>query len=246
MRGMGVRLRKVRLDWGLSLREVEAKSFQFAQQSGNPAFQISASWLTRLEREEHDLTAAKLIALASIYKLSYEEVLGYTRTGDEYASPLSGKAGPKATLSLDSGLFEEEARSILPDTFTSDQPPEETALLPSASGTLPSLYRRVILGSRDRSLDPMIRAGSILQVHTQKRQIAPPREWTYETDRPIYVLLTHDGYLSGWCELDKESTWLTLIPHPLSHASSQRWRYRKEVEVIGQVVAVCMRLLSQP
>lgn len=241
MGGIGDRLRKIRIEWGLSLREIEARSSLFAQESGNPAYQISASWLARLEREEHELTATKLIALAAIYKLPYEEVLGFPQPENP---PPNTSVDPNSTLLLNKGPLEEEAKSILPDRFTSDPPPEETALLPPMIGPSPSPLRRAILGRRDRTLDPMIRAGSVLQVHTQKRVIASRRDWTHEFDRPIYLLLTHDGYSCGWCELDKESTWLTLIPHPLSHASSQRWRYRKEVEVIGQVVAVYMRVVS--
>jgi transcriptional regulator with XRE-family HTH domain len=244
MNGMGARLREIRTRWGLSLRDIETRSLQFARASGNPDYQISASWLARLEREEHELTAAKLIVLAAIYNLTYEEVLGYPQPGSGLLGPSIGQSDPNATLLLEDGPMEEEAKSILPDGFTSDSPPEETALLPTIAGLLPSPYRRAILGRRDRALDPMIRAGAILQVHTQKRAIAPRRDWTHEFDRPIYLLFTRTGYVCGWCELDKESTWLTLLPHPLSHASSHRWRYKKEVEVVGQVVAVHMRLVS--
>lgn len=244
MSRIGSRLRRIRIEWGLSLREIETRSVQFAQESGNPAFQISASWLARLERGEHELTAAKLIALAAVYNLPYEKVLGDPQQENRGPRRSDGQNGPNTTLLLNGGPWEEEAKSILPDCFTSDPPPEETALLPPVLGSLASPYRRAILGRRDRSLDPMIRAGSILQVHTQKRAIAPRKDWTHEFDRPIYLLLTRNGYICGWCELDKESTWLTLLPHPLSHASSQRWRYKKEVEVVGQVVAVYMRLVS--
>jgi transcriptional regulator with XRE-family HTH domain len=243
MSGLGTRLRKIRAEWGLSLREIELRSLQFVRESGNPAYRISASWLTRLEREEHELTAAKLIALAAIYNLPYEEVLGYPPPETRNSATSNGQNRPNATLLLSGGRLEEEAKLILPDRFTSDPPPEETALLPPIPGALPSPYKRVILGQKDRALDPMIRAGSILQVHTQKRAIAPRKNWTHEFDRPIYLLHTRPGYVCGWCELDQESIWLTLLPHPLSHAKSQRWRYRKEVEVVGQVVAVHSRLV---
>jgi hypothetical protein len=35
---------------------------------------------------------------------------------------------------------------------------------------------------------------------------------------------------------------LTLIPHPLSPASSRRFKYRKEVENVGRVIFVAIRL----
>jgi hypothetical protein len=93
-------------------------------------------------------------------------------------------------------------------------------------------------------LEPMIRGGSIVLIDTQKRAIASRREWTHEFDRPIYFLVTRTEYVSGFCEVDKESDWLTLVPHPLSYETSKRWKYRKEIEVIGTVAGVLMRRIA--
>jgi hypothetical protein len=98
-----------------------------------------------------------------------------------------------------------------------------------------------VIGQRDRMLEPMIRGGSIVLIDTLKRAIASRREWTHEFDRPIYFLFTRTGYASGFCELDKDSEWLTLVPHPLSYETSKRWRYKKEIEVVGTVAGVLMR-----
>ena len=87
----------------------------------------------------------------------------------------------------------------------------------------------------------MIRTGSFLIINTQKRAIANRREWTNEFDRPIYFLFTRAGYSCGWCSLDREGEWLTLVPHPLSYASAMRWRYGKEVEVICRIATVLQR-----
>jgi hypothetical protein len=54
------KLRSMRLQGKLTLRQVEERSLRFVQQKGNQSFQISASWLDRLEREEHELTVNKL------------------------------------------------------------------------------------------------------------------------------------------------------------------------------------------
>src|ERR1700727_1123784 len=75
MGGIGSRLRAIRQQWQLSLREVEERSLRFAQERGSQSYQISASWLDRLEREEHELTVNKLIALASIYNLPTDQLL---------------------------------------------------------------------------------------------------------------------------------------------------------------------------
>lgn len=241
---IGLRLRKVRADWGLSLRDVEERSMRLAQELGDPSYQISASWLARIEREEHELTATKLVALTSIYNLSYDQVLGSLRAENGGLSISKPMNAPNATVLLGGKWIDEGTNSMLAQSSETDRLPEETALLPPLSGPSPNPYRRAILGRLDRSLGPMIRAGSILEIHTQKKAIVPRRAWSHEFDRPIYLLLSRTGYACGWCELDPDSMWLTLIPHPLSHATSQRWRFRKEIEVIGQVIAVHMRLDS--
>jgi hypothetical protein len=88
----------------------------------------------------------------------------------------------------------------------------------------------------------MIRAGSIVQIDTRKREISPKKDWTHEFQRPIYFLKTKGGYFCGWCELDEDSQWLTLIPHPLSPASSRRLKYPTEVENVGRVMGLVIRL----
>ena len=147
---------------------------------------------------------------------------------------------PNATL-LAEGSLEEYAKVWLPDHLVTDVPPELTALLPPENGLVPNHYLRGIIGRQDRTLEPMIRAGSIVLIDTRKKSIASRREWNHEFDRPIYFLLTRDGYVSGFCELDRDTDWLTVIPHALSFESNRRWRYKKEIEVVGTVVAAVVR-----
>jgi transcriptional regulator with XRE-family HTH domain len=238
---IGKKLRESRLKWQLTLREVEERSSQLAQQWENPSYKISASWLDRVEREGRELSATKLIVLAVIYGLTPDQMLELIPGGA--ANRLEQVSVPNSTLLLSQGPLEKHARDWLPDTFLSDTPPDATTLLPSEQDMLPSHYRRGVIGQRDRMLEPMIRAGSIVLIDTQKRAIAGRREWTHEFDRPVYFLLTRAGYVSGFCELDRESEWLTLVPHPLSYESSKRWRFRKEIEVIGTVAGVLTRRL---
>jgi hypothetical protein len=120
--------------------------------------------------------------------------------------------------------------------------PDETTLLPSENGPSRTPYLRAIIGKLDLTLNPMIPAGSIVQIETRKREISPKKDWTYEFQRPIYFLKTRDGYVCGWCELDEDSQWPTLIPHPLSPASSRRWKHGTEVENLGRVMSVVIRL----
>jgi transcriptional regulator with XRE-family HTH domain len=242
MAGIGAKLRAIRQQWQLSLREVEERSLRFAQEQGSQSYQISASWLDRLEREEHELTVNKLIALASVYNLPTEQLLRSMHPAYEQVLSLKQLSSPNATLLLTDGPLEAQARYLLPDMPVPDPPPDDTTLLASQNGQSLPPYRRGIIGKRDLTLDPMIPSGSIVQIDTQKRAISSRKDWTHEFQRPIYFLMSREGYVCGWCELDRASDWLTLIPHPLSGASSRRWKYRTEIENIGRVIAVAIRL----
>ncbi len=242
MAGIGIRLRTLRQNWQLTLREVEERSQRFAQKQGNLAYQVSASWLDRLEREEHELTVNKLITLADIYNIAPEQLLRSIYPVVSQPMLLRQLSCPNATLLLTDGPLEEQARYLLPDVPPVDPSPEETTLLPPDTNVSVAPYRRGIIGKRDLTLDPMIPAGSIIQIDTQKRTILSRKDWKHEFQRPIYFLMTRDAYVCGWCELDRNSDWLTLIPHPLSPASSRRWRYRKEIENLGRVTVVAIRL----
>jgi transcriptional regulator with XRE-family HTH domain len=239
--GIGAKLRTIRQQWKLSLREVQERSLRFAQERGNLSFKLSASWLNRLEREKHELTVNKLIVLADIYNLPTAQLLRSIYPEDQNPD-LNQLSSPNATMLLTEGRLAEQAKYLLPDMLGPDQPPDETGLLSVDDCLSRTPYRRGIIGKRDRTLDPMIPAGSIVQIDTKRRAIPSRKEWTLEFQRPIYFLMTRDGYVCGWCELDKSSEWLTIVPHPLSPTPSRRWKYRTEIENMGRVVRVAIRL----
>jgi transcriptional regulator with XRE-family HTH domain len=242
MAGIGGRLRAIRRGWHLSLREVEERSRRIAQQRGDSSYQVSASWLARLESDEHELSVSKLISLAEIYSITFDRLLRavYPRSA-EMQNP-DQLSSPNATEPPTEGLPEVAAKRLLRARPLSDQSPDDTTLLASENGPSPTPYRRGIIGKLDLTLDPMIPPGSIVQIDTRNRGISSRKNWTHEFQRPIYFLKTKDEYLCGWCELDEESQLLTLIPHPLSSALSRRWRYGTEVENLGRVTSVVIRL----
>jgi hypothetical protein len=204
----------MRQQWQLSLREVEQRSLRLAKERNNPSYQVSAGWLNRLEREQHELTVSKLVALSEIYNVPTEHLLRPINPGEEQA--------------LNFNPF--------------PQVPDATTLLSPDDGALLSPYRRGIIGRRDFTMAPMIPTGSIVSIDTRERAVSSRRNWAHEFQRPIYFLMTRDGYVCGWCELDGASEWLTVIPHPLSPASSRRWKYRTEIETLGQVIVAAIRL----
>ena len=242
METIGFRLRTIRQQWQLSLREVEQRSLRFAKELCNESYRLSASWLNRLEREEHELTVNKLLVLAHIYSVPPDQLLRSINPGDPHPMLLGQRSTPNATILLPEGAVEEEAKYLLPIDTGPDNLPDKNTLLLGENGQLSSPYSRAIIGKRDRTLDPMVPAGSMVQIDSRQRAIWSRKNWMHEFQRPIYFLMTRDAYVCGWCELDRDSEWLTLIPHPLSPASSRRWRYRKEIENIGRVIFVAIPL----
>jgi transcriptional regulator with XRE-family HTH domain len=237
---LGARLRALRQQWRLSLREVEQRSSRIARERGDLSYKISASWLKRLESDEHELTVHKLIALAEIYSTPTDQLLGSTDTAE--AQSLSDqRPSPNATILLTEGSRKSRAKCLLAATPFPDQSPDQTTLLPVGNRPSRTPYIRGVIGKLDLSLDPMIPAGSIVRIDTRNREISSTKGWTHVFQRPIYFLITPEGYVCGWCELDTNSEWLTLIPHPRSPASSRRWKYRTDVENLGRVVAVVIR-----
>ena len=136
---------------------------------------------------------------------------------------------------------EELLRAMYPDSLGRDPPPDATRLFSPGPGPSRGPYRWGLIGRRDLTLAPLIRAGSVVQIDTRKRVLLTVKQWAHPLQRPIYFLMSREGYFWGWCELGPPEERLILVPHPLSPASSQSWKYRKEVEIVGRVVAVNIR-----
>jgi transcriptional regulator with XRE-family HTH domain len=242
MPDVGAKLRAIRQQWKLSLREVEQRSLRIAEERGDSSYRVSASWLARLESDKHELTAHKLIALAEIYSIPAEQLIRSLYPENEGPLVRDQIASPNETMLLTDGSRPSQAGRSHAAIQIPDRSPDETSLLAAENTPSCTSYLIGIIGKLDLTLDPMIPAGSIVQIDTSRRDISLKKNWTHEFQRPIYFLKTQHGYVCAWCELDADSQWLTLIPHPLSPASSRRLRYPTEVENLGRVMSVVIRL----
>jgi transcriptional regulator with XRE-family HTH domain len=215
--GIG-RLRAIRLQRQLSLQDVEEQSFRLAQEWGDGAYRISANWLESLEREEYEMSLSSLLVLGNIYNLPAVQLIRSVFPDSPHAASLREFPLPKATGRV--------------------RTPDHTTVLPADNRALPARFERGVIGTGDRTLDPMVSPGSIVHIDTNERLIPKRRTWADKFQRPIFFLLTRDAYVCGWCELDDDSEWLTLIPHPLSPVPARSWKYRTEIENVGRVVAI--------
>jgi hypothetical protein len=99
-------------------------------------------------------------------------------------------------------------------------------------------YRYGYIGTKDRTMYPLITPGAIVQIDEQRKRIVSG-PWHRESERPIYFLETRSGFACCWCALQGSN--VILQPHPLS-PEAMRFLSSNDVNVIGQVVAVSMRL----
>jgi transcriptional regulator with XRE-family HTH domain len=255
LRSPGDHLREMRSRLGITTRDVETLSQKVAEDEKNLEFQISNAWLTQIENSDSVPSIFKLYSLASIYRVKFTDLLlifGLDLqkiSHHQLASPL-----PNTHLT-NLEVYDTDRTVSFPVRFDRGFDLDNTNLLARMVeiwGEVPiallqhldirhSLYGYI--GLQDFTLYPLLRPGSFVQVDQRRRKIQPHR-WRTEFDRPIYFIELRDGYACSWCELhDKD---LLLLPHPLSPATVRRYVFEKEAEVIGQVMAVAMRLTEAP
>jgi len=95
------------------------------------------------------------------------------------------------------------------------------------------------IGSEDFTMYPVLLPGSFIQVDESANTVAEGT-WRSEYERPIYFVELRDGYTACWCSL--KGDYIILQPHPLSPAPVRILKQSQEVEVLGQVVGIAMRL----
>src|SRR5260370_29746922 len=129
MERLGSLLRGIRIEWGLSLREVKDRTELLARRWGSPRYASSFSHLAKLERGKHDLRVSTLISLAHIYSKRPETLIGACLPADEYSPVFNPLDGPNATVLLTEGRLFERAERLHPISEPTGVP-ETTVLIP--------------------------------------------------------------------------------------------------------------------
>ena len=100
-------------------------------------------------------------------------------------------------------------------------------------------YRYGFIGTDDAWMDPLVRPGSLVLIDPAQRTIeAGP--FRNEFERPIYFVDLRSGYQCSWCTKDQDR--VILHPYGMSARAPQFYRWPDEIEIVGRVAGVAMRL----
>lgn len=249
----GARLKRVRTRLGISTREVAVFSKTIAEAESNNEFLVSGPWLTQIENEKKSLPSIyKLFTLASIYGLSYPQVLELYGVDTRKVKKYHAEMPIKKTRLAQYDSTDAPPAIEIPVRFDAGLSLSKTNLLPrmiESWGTVPlefiqnfDLRRRTygFVGLKDYTLYPLIKPGSFVEIDPSVKKpdhvIAKS-----EFDRPIYFLDVRSDYACSWCDLVEDK--LILLPHPLSPAKTRIFAWPREAEIIGQVTGVAMRIV---
>ena len=250
----GVRLRRVRERLNLTFRDVERASLILAARHNNDEFVMGLSRLSDIEKNSISPSLYRLYSLCAIYRLDLFEVLGWYGI-DMGAQPADTQAIqlPRTNLiNFGNNLPGEVQIPLSLDPGIDTTKTTYLSRMIQRWGTLPLAlladadvknHRYAYIGSDDWSMYPRLQPGSLILIDDSQRKIIDSG-WTSEFERPIYFFEHKGGYACSWCELGDKR--LTLQPHPSSMEKSQTFQYPGEIEVIGKVTGVAMRLDQGP
>jgi len=242
----GTRLRQARERLGLTFRDVERASYEIASKRGLSDFIVHISRLADIENRGVVPSLHKLYSLAVIYHLNPLQIFEW------YDVPLEEHFFDSGRLTVPKTHLAAAPSSLpLPLRFDPGFDPNRTEYLTrmverwgqlegAMLGNQPR-YHYGYIGLQDRSMEPLLRPGSLVLVDPARQQVQNSG-WTNEFDRPIYFVEVRGGYRCSWClQTDHR---LILQPHPLSPCPPEVLEWPGEAEVVGRVVGVVTRLVE--
>jgi transcriptional regulator with XRE-family HTH domain len=247
--GPGNRLRLLREQLGFTLRDVENCSIRLAERHKNEEYAIPLSRLSEIETKGLIPTPYRMYSLAVIYRLDYNELLGWYGIDITQVSKDLSVAEPRRTHRVDALTV---TRSVeIPVKVDPSFDPRRTGNLGRMIekwGIVPlsklhalrdADYTYGYIGTEDFTMYPLLLPGTFIQVDESKNEVVEG-VWRSEYERPIYFIETRQEYICSWCSIKDDE--VILQPHPLSPVPVRVMRYPQEAEVIGRVVGFAMRL----
>ena len=246
----GDKLRSLRERLGLTLRDVEAASSRIAENHQNPDYTIPISRLSDIETKSIVPSIYRLYSLAAIYRASLPELLALFDVDLGRIHVDSTVVNPTQThLAKNFHAFSVRMPVKLDPAFSLSKTSNFGRLI-MEWGTAPLVFLEQFenanftygyIGLDDFTMYPLLLPGSFVQVDESKNKVVDA-QWQNEYERPIYFVQTRQGFTCCWC--DQEGANTVLLPHPLSPVRARTVRSDRDVEILGQIIAVAMRLDS--
>lgn len=246
----GQKLRKVRERLKLRYRDVEEASQRIASNRGSNEFLIGLSRLADIENRGTVPSFYRLYSLCAIYRLDFVSTLRWYGIDLSHLLEDAGHISIGQTHPVDfvSGVpevvdFPADLANVVDLHKTSyfSRQIRRWGKLPLILFDALELkkQRYGFIGTDDWSMYPILAPGSFVQIDESKHRIAS-EGWAHEYERPIYFLEHRSGFRCCWCTV--RDGMLISQPHSASHVAPEVFRYPEEVDVIGQVVGIAMRL----
>jgi transcriptional regulator with XRE-family HTH domain len=244
----GQRLRSLREQLGLSIRDVEMASHRIAKRRLSDEYAINLSRLSDIETKGVVPSVFRFYTLAAIYRRDILELLSW------YGIDLQHLAADEAMIEppkshLAQGVHTEAVRMPvrldpafdLRKTTNMGRMVERWGIVPLAylAQFENTSYSYGYIGTEDLSMYPLLMPGSFVQIDESRNRVQAEL-WRSEYERPIFFVETRNSFACSWCALEGDR--LVLQPHPLSPQSTRVFKYPQEADVVGQVVGVAMRL----
>jgi len=248
----GKKLRELREQIGLTLRDVEVSSIALAQARGIEEFTINPSRLSDIETKGLVPSIYRLYTLSVIYRAAFTDLiklygvdlgdmvadLSIARPAKTHRINLAGQTGdvrmpvkldpsfdPRTTVNLGRMI---EHWGVVPLQYLHELSKRK--------------YTYAYLGTADLTMYPILLPGSFVQVDESRNQVQEG-QWRSEYERPIYFVETREGYVCCWCSMNPHKKGeIVLQSHPLSPVLPRILKHGSDAEVLGQVVGVAMRL----
>src|SRR5215813_9239626 len=249
MLSAGRRLRELREQIGLTLRDVEIASTALAESRGVEEFITNPSRLSDIETKGVIPSIYRLYALSVIYRADFTELLklygvdlSSTAADLSVCSPSkthrlevpAGRGTAQIPVRLDPGFD-------LKRTFDLGRMIENWGVVPMQflQELSKKKYTYAYIGMEDLTMYPLLLPGSFVQVDEERCRVEDG-QWRSEFERPIYFVETREGHVCCWCSVRRGE--IVLQSHPLSPVPPRILKHPQEAEVIGQIVGVAMRL----
>lgn len=245
----GQQLKRAREKLQLKYRDVQEASRRIAATHSNGEFMVGLSRLADIENRGTVPSIYRLYSLCAIYGLDWPQVLVWygidlaslpsdaARAVHSHSRLLDISPGPAEVVEMP----ELDPSADLRKTSYLSREILQWGKLPAVllQSLDPKHQKYAFLGTDDWSMYPILLPGSFLLIDESKTKIVS-EFWTHEIERPIFFLEHRDGFRCGWCSQDRGL--LILQHHWSSQGSPEIFKYPGEIDVIGQVVGVAMRI----